>query len=78
MQPVHRADGTIFQPAPRPGRGRPSKYPWVHLEVGDHFRVGLEGISSCKVMISQFKKVGRLHEIERTTEPGMLAIKRTT
>lgn len=78
MHAVHKTDGTIFQPTPAPGRGRPAKYPWEHLEVGDYFKVDFEGITSVKVMISQFKKVGRLHEIERTPEPGVLAIKRKT
>ena len=78
MLSVIRANGETFYPPHRHfGSGRPGKYPFEFLEVGDHFVAPHEARASLNALISQGKKFGRGHELQRGYQPGTYTITRT-
>lgn len=78
MYPVIRANGEIYHPPRRNfGSGRPTKYPFAHLEVGDHFVAPHADRASIKALMSQGRKFGREHELQRGYEIGTHTITRT-
>lgn len=78
MLSVIRANGETFYPPHRHfGSGRPGKYPFEFLEVGDHFVAPHEAHASLKALISQGKKFGRGHDLLRGIEIGTFRVMRT-
>lgn len=65
MYKVERANGETFEPPRHRGSGRPGKYPFAYLEVGDHFVAPSDNIASIDTMISQGRKFGREHDRRR-------------
>lgn len=78
MYQVIRANGDTFSPQRRHyGSGRPGKYPFAHLDVGDHFIAPHDAHASLKALISQGRKFGREHDLLRGTEVGTFRVMRT-
>jgi hypothetical protein len=77
MNPVIKTDGTTVTIPTTTGRGRPAKYPWSHLEVGDHFIADLKASASLKSTISTLRQAGRDHLLEIGAAPNTLRVTRT-
>ncbi|MCW1401057.1 hypothetical protein OKA06_01460 [Novosphingobium sp. MW5] len=76
MYNVKRANGDTFEPPMQRGSGRPGKYPFAYLEVGDHFVAPWDDIPSIDTMISQGRKFGREHDRLRGYELGTCMVVR--
>ena len=74
MISVFKADGTVVPPEAHRGRGRPSVYPFKHLNVGDYFEADCMAISSLTAMISTLRHADREHNIERGVTPGTVRV----
>ena len=59
MSPVIKPDGTIVEIELAPRRGRPPKYPWAYMEVGDHFEAPWEARESLGTKIAALRRTGR-------------------
>jgi hypothetical protein len=74
MNHVIKRDGTIVEIEDPPRRGRPTKYPWSYLEVGDHFEAPWEAKESLRTKISALRKTGRQYGIYRGTRIGFCRV----
>lgn len=74
---IVRVNGEIYSP-PREcrGSGRPGKYPFAHLEVGDHFVAPWRARPSIIALLSQARKFGREHQLGSGDEPNTITITR--
>lgn len=75
---IVRANGEVCHPRPSFGHGRPAKYPFRHLEVGDYFETHSEARRSLATLISQGRLFGRDHRIEPSSEFGRIIVRRTS
>ena len=76
MTPLIKSDGTTFLPPVPTGRGRKPKYPWAHIEAGDHFVTDPANMPTLNTVICTLKHAGWQFVIERSSQPGMINIKR--
>ena len=74
MNPVIKADGTVVQINQPRRRGRPSKYPWDYLEVGDHFEAPWEARESLRTKIAALQRSGRRYGVYRGTRAGFYRV----